>query len=71
MYARKILLKSDNIFFEKYEFDLWPKLPHNVTTLDNDDIDMSKSHVLLFSKIFNVSVQIGNNRYPATLLYLW
>jgi hypothetical protein len=38
---------------EKYGFDLWPKLSHNVTTLDNDDIDISMSHILLFPKIYN------------------
>jgi hypothetical protein len=35
---------------------LWPKLSHNVTTLDNDDIDISMSHVLLFPKIYNLTV---------------
>ena len=73
MYAQKILLKSDNIFFEKYGYDLWPKLSHNVTTLDNDDIDISMSHVLLFPKMYNLAVchllrQIGKNRYSANLL---
>ena len=42
--------------FEKYGFDLWPKLSHNVTTLDNTDIDISMSHVLLFPKIYNLAV---------------
>jgi hypothetical protein len=27
-----------------------------VTTLDNDDIDISKSHILLFPKIYNLAV---------------
>ena len=43
-------------FFEKYGFDLWPKLSHNVTTLDNTDIAISMSHVLLFPKIYNLAV---------------
>jgi hypothetical protein len=46
-----------------------------VTTLDNDDIDISLSHILLFPKIYNLAVcqllrQISKNRYPATLLYI-
>jgi hypothetical protein len=76
MCAKKILLKSDKKTIEKYGFDLWPKLSHNVTTLDNDDIDISMSHILLFPKIYNLAVcqllrQISKNRYPATLLITW
>jgi hypothetical protein len=56
MYAKKILLKADDFFFFKFGFDLWPKLSHNVTTLDNDDIDIAMSHVLLFPKIYNLAV---------------
>jgi hypothetical protein len=58
MYAKKILLKSDHflLFFFKYGFDLWPRLSHNVTTLDNDNIDISMSHILLFPKIYNLAV---------------
>ena len=56
MYAKKILLKSDNICFAKYGFGLWPKLSHNVTTLDNDDIDISMGHILLFPKIYNLAL---------------
>ena len=41
---------------EKYGIYLWPKLSHNVTTLDNDDIDISMSHILLFPKIYNLAV---------------
>jgi hypothetical protein len=43
-------------FSEKYGFDLWPKLSHNETTLDNDDIDISMSHVLLFPTIYTLAV---------------
>jgi hypothetical protein len=56
MYAKKILLKFDKKNLEKYGFDLWPKLSHNVTKLDNDDIDISMSHILLFPKIYNLAV---------------
>jgi hypothetical protein len=48
----------------------------NVTTLDNDDIDISMSHILLFPKIYNLAVcqllrQISKNRYTATLLLIY
>jgi hypothetical protein len=42
---KKDIAKVWQFFFEKYGFDLWPKLSHNVTTLDNDDIDISMSHI--------------------------
>jgi hypothetical protein len=68
------------VFFKLFYvsgFDLWPKLSHNVTTLDNDDIDISMSHVLLFPKIYNLSVchTIKANRqksipcYPTTYIF--
>ena len=42
------------------------------TTLDNDDIDISMSHVLLFPKIYNLSVchTIKANRQKSIPCYL-
>ena len=73
MYAKKILLKSDNIFLKNTGLTFDPNYLINVITLDNDDIDISMSHILPFPKIYNLAVrqlikQISNNRYPATLL---
>ena len=56
MYAKKILLKSDNFFGKNTGLTFDTKLSHNVTTLDNNDIDSSMSHVLLFPKIYNLAV---------------
>ena len=56
MFAIKILLKSDNIFLKNTGLTFDPNYLINVITLDNDDIDISMNHILLFPKIYNLAV---------------
>ena len=56
MFAIKILLKSDNIFLKNTGLTFDPNYLINVTTLDNDDIDISMSHILIFPKKYNLAV---------------
>jgi hypothetical protein len=54
MYAKKILLKSDNYFLKNTGLTFDPN--YLITTLDNDDIDISMIHILLFPIIYNLAV---------------
>ena len=56
MCAKKILLKFDKKFLKNTGLTFDPNYLINVITLDNDDIDISMSYILLFPKIYNLAV---------------